>query len=1107
MIEQTDASKQSDERHVKNGCSTNLLTQKKTGGRHIMGNQGTKNWKLTAFFAIVLMLIAGMFSSTAIAGRGDGSLAVHDNIDAIGGGVDAPDTPDTGFVPVGVKNYQVTFTYTLLGESTTDGRPNAEWVDMADGVARIRIPDGWAMTTPGRLVPRAQYTALQESTDGTIDDGDLVVLDAEFRSSNKEVWVFLPSAFDTIDSTDPFEGDLAIVISFRVDVPSERGGSASADDDDDFVFEASSRTASSSFAGLDSSPEVRVGPRDTIVLASTGPGTIFDDADADDRVYANSESVRVTFTYDPNGGDVNMDESVVEIHIPKGWEYVNDPDETDDDPSAGDATISVSGSVVTVTQGDDPDDTTIAFNVKPPNRRGDFQFTTKSKSKTGALTSLDMAAADPTDSPVQPSVPVGNIMAGLGSVVIRADDDPAAYQGDQDVDFEVTLTAAGPMYSIDKVDTDGDGNVDDVTQQAMIAIAFPFEVADGTLGGTRPAAAIDGIDADHIVVVMIDALDVGEELELSADDIDIPSDVPADEDPMDNIRIYTSTKAGIAEYVRFTDIDNATPDATPAVLSRVDGGYILPKAGSGKVETDPEVVEKGTEKKNITLTYTAATQLIPVALNGTQVIQIELPFAANEIVSASPTQDLELSTLSVIIWKQQATHTAEDQAFEVTVEMNIPDDTDPLEFPARVGSEADVIDTPDDGTYVDANRATAAVDHVQITVVGKGEDVDFEIVDLDSDNLIPAPSYPAASSQIIGFRFTARNTTIEEDGEVSIELPRLWTLPSVRNSSGRATVSVFDAPDGALHEDEPLSTSSREITLEIKKLNKGQSVTIQYGLDPDGDKDYRAVMPDEAGKMTLTGRFKAHPSFGPSDGYTVDTIEAEIGNVADGHGTAIIKPTSVEAGSTDNKITVEFTAPGSMGGGAVSLQIPDGWGEMQHESSTQANYITVTSKVEGVTGNYDDLDDGDGDSIVIAELPDDFDDGDEVIFTYGGDPGTAEANAVAQDSVTAGVAFTIKSDGDGDGGFEPVMGTDKKPTATGNEGLGRAYTDAAGALKVEVVSATAGVGSASIAVTSKGGTQQYRVDGDLTSIHRIHAGDDETQLTFTYNPETGYHRR
>ena len=42
-----------------------------------MGNQGTKDWKLTAFFAISLMLIAGLFSDAALAGDGDGSVTVR----------------------------------------------------------------------------------------------------------------------------------------------------------------------------------------------------------------------------------------------------------------------------------------------------------------------------------------------------------------------------------------------------------------------------------------------------------------------------------------------------------------------------------------------------------------------------------------------------------------------------------------------------------------------------------------------------------------------------------------------------------------------------------------------------------------------------------------------------------------------------------------------------------------------------------------------------------------------------------------------------------------------------------------------------------------------
>ena len=39
-----------------------------------MGNQGTTNWKFSAFFAIALMLIAGVFSNTATARDGDGRI-------------------------------------------------------------------------------------------------------------------------------------------------------------------------------------------------------------------------------------------------------------------------------------------------------------------------------------------------------------------------------------------------------------------------------------------------------------------------------------------------------------------------------------------------------------------------------------------------------------------------------------------------------------------------------------------------------------------------------------------------------------------------------------------------------------------------------------------------------------------------------------------------------------------------------------------------------------------------------------------------------------------------------------------------------------------------
>ena len=64
MIEPKDAST-CDERRVKN--KLNPLTHKKKGETRTMSIQSTKHWKLGAFFVISLMLVAGLFTSTASA--------------------------------------------------------------------------------------------------------------------------------------------------------------------------------------------------------------------------------------------------------------------------------------------------------------------------------------------------------------------------------------------------------------------------------------------------------------------------------------------------------------------------------------------------------------------------------------------------------------------------------------------------------------------------------------------------------------------------------------------------------------------------------------------------------------------------------------------------------------------------------------------------------------------------------------------------------------------------------------------------------------------------------------------------------------------------------
>ena len=73
-----------------------------------MGNQGTKDWKLTAFFAISLMLIAGLFGNAAIAADGDGAIAVTWGTRALSL------LNDTIPLPAGSEGNAVRFTYTAM---------------------------------------------------------------------------------------------------------------------------------------------------------------------------------------------------------------------------------------------------------------------------------------------------------------------------------------------------------------------------------------------------------------------------------------------------------------------------------------------------------------------------------------------------------------------------------------------------------------------------------------------------------------------------------------------------------------------------------------------------------------------------------------------------------------------------------------------------------------------------------------------------------------------------------------------------------------------------------------------------------------------------------
>ena len=107
-----------------------------------MGNQGTKNWMLLAFFVVSLTLIAGLFSNVAVAQEN----VTYERQERVSGTAHA-------FVPVGYNGFKLTFIYTL---------PTTDRDDMAEGVVRIEIPtgEGWAVTQSLSPKPQAEVRLL-----------------------------------------------------------------------------------------------------------------------------------------------------------------------------------------------------------------------------------------------------------------------------------------------------------------------------------------------------------------------------------------------------------------------------------------------------------------------------------------------------------------------------------------------------------------------------------------------------------------------------------------------------------------------------------------------------------------------------------------------------------------------------------------------------------------------------------------------------------------------------------------------------------------------------------------------------------------------------------
>ena len=166
-------------------------------------------------------------------------------------------------------------------------------------------------------------------------------------------------------------------------------------------------------------------------------------------------------------------------------------------------------------------------------------------------------------------------------------------------------------------------------------------------------------------------------------------------------------------------------------------------------------------------------------------------------------------------------------------------------------------------------------------------------------------------------------------------------------------------------------TGGRTVTVTVDALPKGGFIDVVY---TDGVVQYTADTVD------IIGEFKTRSG---ANARRAGRVEVEVTNVADGSGSATISPSganaTARAGSTDNRITITFTAAGTMSGGQVAFEIPEGWGDMQDDSAQANNHVAIRA---GGGGTLDDTNPAYvGRRIAVANL-EDFEKGNTVTFTY-----------------------------------------------------------------------------------------------------------------------------
>ena len=476
-------------------------------------------------------------------------------------------------------------------------------------------------------------------------------------------------------------------------------------------------------------------------------------------------------SYTPDG---DMDEGEFEVRLPSGWKAEE---------------IFTSGPINTTTKTGDPVHTVAVdflsnfgvaeesiditlVDVTVPNKHGNNGFRSKSKSKGGSLKQL---------SPI-PAAFVGNTMADNDTVKVEID--PAeAYQNQENVDFEITVEANGPMHDSEIQITVPDGLSD--LQEDSAKANYVRKVS-------APVSGVDVTVDNDVINITTGKLNPGGKIKVRFDNVNL-KDISTDPDL--GFRVGTRTRTDIPAGEEETAGDLSGEDFEPIENAdgtrSIEGGLIRTVAGSGTMAVEPATIEQGSRNKNIKLTFTATTDFekLNLAITAPPVIDTELhedkssddgyvstPNAA-KLHEDDTDNDLKVSG-NVITWGMLTLNRGEKFVTNIK-RVDLLEDTGNAQWDVELGD-------------VDITVGGLAAANPPMVVVGTMEDdVVFEVVD-ESDIPNSNPSYPASSLQSIRFKFTTENTAIQAGGRLWFTIPVGWSLPSLTDKTGKATVSIVD---------------------------------------------------------------------------------------------------------------------------------------------------------------------------------------------------------------------------------------------------------------------------------------------------------------------------